>query len=87
MDGGAQPRRIFGLARGSTSPLREPVGTEGARRAFTGDEAGTRAPPSLRGPPREVLRDFGSLRSGSNKNNRLPPRVDCCVAFLPLKIC
>ena len=26
------------------------------------------------GPLREVLRDFGSLRSGSNKNNRLTPR-------------
>ena len=25
------------------------------------------------GPLREVLRDFGSLRSGSNKNNRLTP--------------
>ena len=42
---------VFGLARGSTSPPREPVGAEGARRALTGDEAGTRAPPSLRGPP------------------------------------
>ena len=29
-------------------------------------------PPS-EGPLREVLRDFGSLRSGSNKNNRLTP--------------
>ena len=27
------------------------------------------------GPLREVVRDFGSLRSGSNKNNRLTPRV------------
>ena len=26
------------------------------------------------GPLREVLRDFGSLRSGSNKNNRLSPQ-------------
>ena len=30
-------------------------------------------PPS-EGPLREVLRDFGSMRSGSNKNNRLSPR-------------
>ena len=28
------------------------------------------------GPLREVLRDFGSLRSGSNKNNRLTPQLD-----------
>ena len=27
------------------------------------------------GPLREVLRDFGSLRSGSNKNNRLSPQA------------